>query len=52
MLTLGVFGGKYLTDCQQEFPSIWFEDAKLNELKKDISLNYFSVDASQSLKQW
>ncbi|MGJ8692394.1 MAG: hypothetical protein ACSHW0_07920 [Thalassotalea sp.] len=52
MLSLGVFGGKYLTDCQDEFPSVWFDDAKLSPLKKDISLNYFSVDASQPLKEW
>lgn len=52
MLALGVFGGKYLTDCQDEFPAAWFTAAKLSPLKKDISLNYFSVDASQSLAQW
>ncbi len=52
MLSLGVFGGKYLTDCQQEFPDYWFEKAKLNAKQKDISLNYFNVDASQSIKQW
>lgn len=52
MLTLGVFGGKYLTDCQQEFPTHWFEKAKLSPEYKDISLNYFSVDASQPLAQW
>ncbi|SFC57112.1 hypothetical protein [Pseudoalteromonas denitrificans] len=52
MLALGVFGGKYLTDCQNEFPSAWFVQAKLSANHKDISLNYFSVDASQSLKKW
>jgi len=52
MLTLGVFGGKYLTDCQDEFPSAWFDNAKLSPLKKDISLNYFSVNASQPLAEW
>jgi hypothetical protein len=52
MLSLGVFGGKYLTDCKNEFPSSWFTQAKLSEHHKDISLNYFSVDASQSLAQW
>lgn len=52
MLELGIFGGKYLNDCQQEFPSNWFEQAKLSPIKKDISLNYFKVDASQPLAVW
>jgi len=52
MLELGVFGGKYLTDCINEFPSDWFTHAKLSTEFKDISLNYFQVDASLSLKSW
>ncbi|MDH5396162.1 MAG: hypothetical protein OEW97_07785 [Gammaproteobacteria bacterium] len=52
MLALGVFGGKYLNDCKKEFPKDWFVDAKLSPEKKDISLNYFSVDASQPLNEW
>lgn len=52
MLELGVFGGKYMTDCINEFPSEWFENAKLSFFKKDISLNYFGVDASLPLKTW
>ncbi len=52
MLSLGVFGGKYLTDCRNEFPSEWFENAKLSPLKKEPSLNYFEVDASLPLSKW
>lgn len=52
MLKLGVFGGKYLNDCQKEFPEKWFSEAKLSVGRKDISLNYFSVDASQPLSEW
>lgn len=52
MLALGVFGGKYMTDCKDEFPKSWFVKAKLSPGKKDIGLNYFKVDASQSLSIW
>jgi hypothetical protein len=52
MLHLGVFGGKYMTDCRAEFPEDWFAHAKLSPDKKDPSLNLFGVDASQSLAEW
>src|SRR6476469_2377114 len=52
MLALGVFGGKYMTDCRAEFPRSWFAKAKLSPKRKDPSLNYFGVDASQSLAEW
>ena len=52
MLALGVFGGKYLTDCQAEFPKTWFIRAKLCAEKHDARMNFFGVNASQSLAVW
>jgi hypothetical protein len=52
MLRLGVFGGKYLTDCTAEFPRDWFKEAKLCAERHDPSLNYFGVNASQPLAVW
>lgn len=52
MLALGVFGGKYMTDCRDEFPRDWFDGAKISTEKYDVDLNFFQVRASQSLAQW
>ena len=52
MLALGVFAGKYMTDCRKEFPADWFEEAKLSPLRRNPKLNYFGVDASQPLSVW
>lgn len=52
MLALGVFGGKYMTDCRKEFPASWFSRAKLCAQRHDAALNYFKVNASQSLHEW
>ena len=52
MLRLGVFGGKYMTDCRREFPPSWFSRAKLAKNRADPSLNYFGVRASQPLSAW
>ena len=52
MLELGVFGGKYMTDCKDEFPKSWFKHAKLNSKEHDESLNYYRINASRSLKYW
>ena len=43
MLELGVFGGKYMTDCRKEFPASWFSHAKLNHERHDPKLNFFKV---------
>lgn len=52
MLALGVFGGKYMTDCRKEFPAAWFKHAKLAKKHRDPDLNYFGVDASKPLSYW
>ena len=52
MLHLGIFGGKYMTDCRMEFPEDWFEKAKLDPNKHDPKLNLFGLNASQPLSVW
>lgn len=52
MLRLGVFGGKYMTDCRREFPAAWFSRARLCASRHDPRLNCFGVNASQSLATW
>jgi hypothetical protein len=52
MLELGVFGGKYMTDCVNEFPPDWFENARLSPQRPDPAMNFFGVIASQPLAEW
>ncbi len=55
MLRLGVFGGRYMRDCRKEFPEDWFVRARLlpeGVHGHDKKLNFFGVDASQSLEIW
>lgn len=52
MLAMGVFGGKYMTDCRDEFPPEWFEKAKLSPKRHDPKLNFFQVKASKPLSYW
>jgi hypothetical protein len=52
MLALGVFCGKYMTDCRDEFPAAWFERARLATGKADCALNHFGVRASVPLRVW
>ena len=46
MLELGVFGGKYMTDCTEEFPAAWFQKARMCHERHDPGLNLFGVNAS------
>lgn len=52
MLELGVFGGRYMTDCQAEFPKDWFERARLDSDGPNAKLNFFEAPASQPLSVW
>ena len=52
MLAMGVFGGKYMTDCRDEYPGHWFEAAKLSPGFRNPKLNFFNVDASKPLSYW
>ena len=52
MLHLGVFEGHYMTDCQNEFPKDWFEEAKLSPQKPNIKMNFFHVKSRMSLPEW
>ncbi len=52
MLDLGVFGGKYMTDCRDEFPEEWFANARLCHERHDPKLNCFGVNASKPLSYW
>jgi hypothetical protein len=52
MLALGVFCGRYMTDCRGEFPESWFANARLATGAPDCSLNFFSVQAGKPLTYW
>jgi hypothetical protein len=52
MLELGVFGGRYMTDCRKEFPATWFTKAKLSPGRHDPSVNFFGIRASKPWTYW
>ncbi|MDD9911884.1 MAG: hypothetical protein OXR68_07370 [Alphaproteobacteria bacterium] len=52
MLQLGVFEGKYCTDCGDEFPENWFLNAKLSPQQADVDMNYFKIKSRQPLSVW
>ena len=60
MLIMGVFSGKYLNDCIDEFPEEWFENSKTSRTNKatlstklhDKEYNYFGIKSRLSLQEW
>ena len=52
ILEYGVFEGKYMTDCKNEFPAAWFEKAKLSPTKPQSEINCFKVKSRLSLQEW
>ena len=51
MLEMGVFEGRYLNDCQSEYPQDWFENAKISQ-RPNPKLNYFGIKSRQPLSVW
>lgn len=52
MLMMGVFGGRYMTDCKNEYPKDWYINAKLCHEFHNPEINYFKVNASKPLSYW
>lgn len=56
MLSMGVFEGKYLNDCTDEFPQEWFLWAnalgKLSPGSANVACNYFGIKSRQPLNVW
>lgn len=51
MLELGIFGGQYFYGGEKEYPEEWFKNIVINK-NPDPSLNFFEINASQSLQTW
>lgn len=56
MLKMGVFEGKYINDCKNEFPKEWYEEAerkgKLSPSFANPDINYFGIKSRLSLQEW
>lgn len=51
MLEMGVFEGRYMNDCTDEFPLEWFLNAKTSSAPNP-ELNYFGIKSRQPLGVW
>ena len=51
MLEMGVFEGRYLNDCTDEYPPAWFQNAKTAR-SANPDLNYFGIKSRQPLGVW
>ena len=49
MLHMGVFEGKYLNDCRNEFPADWFRNAALAPQTANAGINFFHLKSRLSL---
>lgn len=51
MLSMGVFEGKYLNDCKDEYPLDWFDNAKPSNIPNP-EVNFMKVKSRLSLQDW
>lgn len=49
---MGVFEGKYLNDCRNEFPADWFRNAALAPQTANAGINFFHLKSRLSLQEW